>query len=150
MNRKAVIILAAVLVIGVIAGGWLIVRSLPEYALYEMSCEIRRDGIDAVDSHLTEALRKPYRKIMDAVYSPLAKLVKVIGSSGNSEIAKIVDQFSSLEWNLKGVERGSGSATATLSVGGEDFSGNVDLLMKRIGGKWLIDNISLPGIGWVM
>ncbi len=60
----------------------------------------------------------------------------------------LLDQFTSTDWKLQKVQRGTGSANVVIGMKGTSVSGNINLEMTMIDGKWLIEDISIPLMSW--
>ena len=151
MKQKTIIIvIAIVLAVGIIAGGvYLYFTSLPEYTLRKMVNEVNRDGIEAIEPYLAPSLKELFRTIVNTVNNPLVKITgSITGIDKNEQISLLLDQFTSLEWKLQEVQRGKDSANVVIGMKGTSISGNINLEMARIDGKWLIEDISIPLMSW--
>ena len=148
MNRKiAVVIIVAAIICTAAGGCYLHIRSLPEYTLKQLLGDFQQDGLKAIESYLVPELRDPYHTLVEIVENPLLRLVA--GSEPDTEfLAKLAESIG-CEVQLKGVRHGRDSANVSFQLKARSFTGDIDLIMARINGEWLIQSISVPSVGWV-
>ena len=150
MRKRTICKIIVLVVIGIIAGGvYLHVTSLPEYTLNEIVNEVRQEGIEAVEPYLGSSLKKTYRTAVAVINNPISQILSITGVTQDIEILSLLNQYESWNWNLKDIEHGKNTASFLIGIEGEDFCGDINLVMAKKGNKWLIEDISIPVVSWL-
>lgn len=149
MKRKIITIIIVLLLICV--GGFIgdsVLRS-PEYALTQISKDIKTSGIQGLKPHLTGNAKT----IVDsAVAISENKIVNSIVSSLNTEdsIGALKSNLKEIEWSLIDILKNKRNATAILGFNYKDnLTGTVDILMIYEENGWKIKDIELSKIQMV-
>ena len=149
MKKKTAIMIAAVLLACIAAGcACAYVGNLPEYTLSRMAEGIRTEGIEAIEPYLGSNLKEIFGAVKSVINHPLARLAS--GTDAGMRILQMLEQGTDWEWEMRDICHGADSAVITLDIRGNGFSGAVGLNMQRIGGKWFLEDISVPAAGWIL
>ena len=150
MKKKVIaIVLAAVVLISVGIGAYLWIHvGSPGNTLKKIVSEVQKDGIKAVEPHLTDSMKKAYDTIYGITQSPLVQLLSRV-----DEVRKVLDALdaNSRDWTaeLDNIKTTGSNSSITLHITGGSFSGNINVEMKRENGQWLISDVSIPVANWV-
>ena len=125
------IIAAAVAVILGLAAAGIAVTNMPEIALKRISEEVRRDGPDALEVHLTARALVKYKLAMKARDIPLLRAL-----TGG-------ERGSTFSCELDRMEREGDRAEALLKVSCAGLTRTVRVDMIRRDGVWLICDLKL-------
>lgn len=150
MMRKAKKLIIVFIIVALVVGGLYVV---PLFTLRRMCNEVSSDGIAALQPYLSEELQKPFSLLMTASHgAALAgsaiRLFTGNSSSVNAVFGLLQDKTANIKWSVSSFMRTLNAANAGLKISGKDFSGTIDLILKKQNGKWVITNMAIPLLGW--
>lgn len=134
---KIILVIIIVLLTALVAAGIYIVHT-PEYALIQTVRDVNEEGLEGLESHLTEnALEKvtTFSKIAENEY--LAGILQMTGQSENLE-----HYFENMQCEVTDIQKGKQSATVMLSFENPGhFSGTIEMTMIKDQTGWKIDDL---------
>ena len=173
MDKKRIILIAviAAAALGLIAGIYIASRlGSPEYALKKAVDDVKANGIDALEAHMTPEAWNTVGTAVDA-----AKVVGGVGetvedltgkafsfftgrsrsgensesSSGDSEeqsaLSRLIDRVKDVNFTWTGTKKNGHDANVTIQFNWMDkMTGHFDVTMHKSKGKWLISGITMP------
>ena len=137
LRMKARIIAAAAafaVVLGLAFAGYAVLN-MPEIALQRMADEVRRDGPEALEAHLTSRALFKYKLALKAYDLPLTRKAAGLVSAG--------EQAEVFSCRLDHMERTGDRAEAFMKVSCAGLTGVVRVDMIRTAGVWMINDLKL-------
>jgi hypothetical protein len=146
--KKTIIILVIILVLLAIAVGCAAVYFLssPQFALLRILKDVKTEGLDGLEPHLTGDAAEVVETVRDITESPLAStILGLFGNNGYLDLLKT--ELQNVTWNVEDVMKGKKQAQVVLSFDYEgEITGTIHLSMVRTGDGWKIDGIKSPKI----
>lgn len=134
-------IIAAILCIAAVLS--IAIFTSPEYALFKISKDVKKSGVDGLTPHLTENAAMVVRSI-DAISENklVDSILTAIGKTNAAGVLK--ENLKDVKWELEDILKGKNKATVILSFNYKNLLiGTVEIDMIRDKG-WKISGIELP------
>lgn len=145
MKRILIIVLSAVVIIGIVSGGFLLYEtSTPEYALAKTTEDVKMSGMSGLKPHLTEDAIEKVEAIEEwrdnsGIFGILSVLTQ------DSIVRFIKAKMSEVAWTVEDVLKGKNRVDVVI---GFDYNnsivGTVDISLIRVDHEWKIDELDFP------
>ena len=145
--KKLIAGLVAVLVLaGAGFGGYYYVTSTPEYELKETVEDVQIAGLDGLREHVTDEVWDKVELVNTLTENPL--VVSLMGMFDATEgIQEIKEHAEEIQWEVLDVMKSKRAAKVKLGFNYQDeITGNVELNMVKVDGKWKISGIDMPTV----
>ena len=139
------IIIALVLVIAVVCAAVYFFNS-PQYALMQIMKDVKAQGLEGLEPHLTGNATDMLEKVTSASQNPLLSAVfSLLIPDKYLEVVK--SELQNITWNVEDILTSRKRAVVILSFDYEgDITGTINLSMLRTDSGWKIDDVSAPRI----
>ena len=145
MKKFIIIALSAVVIVGLIVGGYFLYEtSTPEYALAITIEDVKSSGMSGLKEHLTSSATEKVEAIEDWTdKSGVSGILSAITQDGAVSFLK--SRISDVDWTVEDILKGKNRADVVI---GFDYNGGIigtiEITMVKENGDWKIDGLSLP------
>lgn len=158
--KKTILILVIILVVLAIAVGCVALYFFngPQYAMIIIAKDVKANGMDGLEPHLTGNAEKLIEKVNSIAENPL--LTTVLGLFVQNESQNVLTDYldilktelENVTWNLEDIMTGREHAQVMLSFNYEDdLTGTLNVSMIRTDDGWKIDGVNslkIDGFSW--
>lgn len=145
MKKARYIILTAALLIAVAAAGTTVyaVRT-PEYALWKISRDVKKSGIEGLYPHLTADVKETLNEIISITESEMfGSIMDFLNKNDYSD--KIISEIKEIKWSLNDILKGKNTAKVIVGFNYKDeLTGRIEISMIRDKGDWKVSGIKFP------
>lgn len=139
-------IIIALLIVLIGAGaivGVSVFRS-PEYALLQISKDIKESGMDGLTPHLTGDAKAAVDSITAiAENNVVGAIISLFGGEDSTD--SLMSNLKEIDWSLDDVLKGKDKADVRVGFNYKDeFAGTIDINMIREDGEWKISGVGNP------
>lgn len=145
MKKFLIIVLFVVVIIGLVAGGFLLYKtSTPEYALAKTIEDVKSSGMSGLKPHLTEDAIEKVEAIEEWTDSSgVPSVLSAVTQDG--AVSFIKSKMTEVNWTIEDVLKGKKQTDVVI---GFDYNnsivGTIDITMIKDGHEWKINGLSFP------
>jgi hypothetical protein len=146
--KKTLIVLVIVLVLLALAvgGAALFFFNSPQYAMMTILKDVKADGLEGLEPHLTGDAAEIVEKVTSISGNPL--FATILGLFVQNEYLDILkSELHNVNWNVEDILKSSKRAQVVLSFDYQgEITGSINISMIRTKDGWKIDGVNSPKI----
>ena len=145
MKKVLIIVLFVVVIIGLVAGGFLLYKtSTPECALAKTIEDVKSSGMSGLKPHLTEDAIEKVEAIEEWTdNSGVSGILSAV--TKDSAVSFIKAKMAEVDWTVEDVLKGKKRADVVIGFDYNDsIVGTIEITMIRDSGEWKIDSLNFP------
>lgn len=144
--KKALVIIGsiiAVLAIIITCVGLYFIQT-PEYALMEITKDIKESGIDGLRPHLTEDVQEALDVVFAITENKLVSSIMGLFEE-NDYISLLKSEIQDVQWDVEDIMQSNANAAVILAFNYDNrLIGTIEISMVHSGDGWKIDGLELP------
>ena len=150
MKKTVLVLIIVLLVLAIIVGcAALYFLNSPYYALMGIMKDVKAEGMDGLESHLTGNAAELMDKVTSVTENPT--LTTILGLFVQADYQKYLDilknELDNITWNVEDVMTGKNHAMVMLSFDYQgEVTGTINVSMLRTDDGWKIDGVNSPRI----
>ncbi len=146
--KKTIVILIVVLLVLALAAGVaaMLFLNSPQYAMIQILKDVKADGLDGLELHLTGDAAALIEKVTAITENPVLSTIMSLFVKGEY-LDVLKSELQNVTWNVEDVMKSSKRAQVMLSFNYQDeITGTINVSMIRTEGSWKIDGVNSPKI----
>ena len=144
--KKALIIIGSIIVLLaiIITCFGLYFIQTPEYALMEITKDIKESGIEGLRPHLTKEAQERFDAVSAITENKLVN--SILGLFDKNDYTSILkSEIQNVQWDVEDIMKSSDNATVILAFDYDNrLIGTIDISMVHTEDGWKIDGLALP------
>ena len=147
MKKTIVILIVVLLVLALAAGAAaMLFLNSPQYAMIQILKDVKADGLDGLELHLTGDAAALMEKVTAITENPVLSTILSLFVKGEY-LDVLKSELQNVTWNVEDVMKSSKRAQVMLSFNYQDeITGTINVSMIRTEGSWKIDGVNSPKI----
>ncbi|ANU55308.1 hypothetical protein I5Q82_03150 [Acutalibacter muris] len=146
-KRVLIVLVIAILAIGVIFAVYKSVSDSPKYALLQTVSDIKEKGVEGLPPHLTKSARAKIEPLLELANNKAVGTIASFFAAYNQNVQLIIEHIKEINWDIgKSSISGTNAVAIVTFAYGDNFSGSIEVKMKREESQWKIDDLSITEV----